>query len=259
MYVFLTDDKFPTDDHEAEPPPLRAHTAAHLQHLTSTGKVYKCVDSPTELDQKIRSIKLKEELLGEELHTVGENLAVTGGRLGRLLVLVAALSVATLAAVGYLGWGQHDARRVAQIEREFADRFLQQLLTNKEITADEARQRALKELPAVVKLPVAEIQSLIDRKLGPRATAVERARTALVNGKYDEVLDIEVQQKQQGREMAMLAGTAALAKFLQSPKPEWHSPRPRRVPAGDGPGRPQIRDGGGGLDRRGALGSLRAP
>ena len=30
-------------------------------------------------------------------------------------------------------------------------------------------------------------------------------------------------QKQQGRELAMLEGTAALARFRQSPKPEWNA------------------------------------
>jgi tetratricopeptide (TPR) repeat protein len=101
-------------------------------------------------------------------------------------------------------------------------------LTNKEITAEDARQRALKDLPALVKLPLAEIQTLIDHKIAPRATEkslspLDRARAALAKGNYDEVFHAADDQKQQGRELAMLEGTAALARFRQSPKPEWNA------------------------------------
>ncbi len=99
---------------------------------------------------------------------------------------------------------------------------------NKEIQAEDARQRALKELPGLVELPLAEIQSLIDRKIAPRATAkslsaLERARAALAQANYDEVFQAADDQKQQGRELAMLEGTAALARFRESPKPEWNT------------------------------------
>ena len=70
--------------------------------------------------------------------------------------------------------------------------MLQQLLTNKQITAEDARQRALKDLPVLVKLSPAEITSLIDRKIDPRAaeaslSSLNRARAALARGNYGEV------------------------------------------------------------------------
>src|SRR5262249_42599698 len=145
----------------------------------------------------------------------------------RRLLAVAVLVVAALGAVGFVAWRQEAARKEAetikQIQRDFADRFLQQLLTNKEITAEDARQRALQELPALVKLPLAEIESLIDRKIAPRAiepglSPVDRARAALARGNYGEVFRAADEQKQQGRELAMLEGTAALAQFRQTPQ-----------------------------------------
>ena len=107
----------------------------------------------------------------EELQHVDKTVAVTGKHLGRRLGLVASLVVAALGAVGYVIVQQQAAqravqeravrqeiaeraqqesareagtrassggsrppgqRKVEQVEREFADRFLQQLLTNKE-------------------------------------------------------------------------------------------------------------------------------
>ncbi|MEK6261890.1 MAG: DUF4062 domain-containing protein [Planctomycetota bacterium] len=122
---------------------------------------------------------------------------------------------------------RQQAQQIVEVQQEFADRFLLQLITNKEISPDEARQRALKELPALVKLPMEEIQALIDRKL-PASTAaapispLDRARAALAQGKLDDVLQVADEQRQEGRELAMLEGTAALAKFRKFPKPEWN-------------------------------------
>ena len=193
-------------------------------------------------------------------------MAVTGKRLGGRLVLVAILVAAALGAVGFVILQQQAAQRalqearakqeieqraqqeerakqereriaaekarqqaqkIEQIQQEFAERFLQQLLTDKEISAEDARQRALKELPALVKLPLAEIESLINRKIAPPAAGaapspVDTARAALAKGDLDGVFKEADKEKQQGRELAMLEGTAALAKFRGSPKPEWN-------------------------------------
>ena len=151
-----------------------------------------------------------------------------------------------------------EAQTIQQVQQEFAERFLQQLLTNKEITAEDARQRALKELPALVKLPLAEIQSLIDRKIAPRATekslsSLDRARAALAKGNYDEVFQAADEQKQQGRELAMLEGTRPWPGSAVA-QAGMERPRPRRVPAGHGPGRPEFPDGMASLDRRRGLG-----
>ena len=267
VYVFVTGAEFPADRYQPEPAELRELQAAHRRRLTSSGRDYNRTASMQQLDQKIRSLQLKVERLTDEIQQVDEKLNVHGGRLRRWLVAVAVLVVAGLGMLGYLGWQQQVQRRaqhqeqlrqqaerekqqaagenqerervaqeadrkerqtIQQVQQEFAERFLQQLLTNKEITAEDARQRALKELPALVKLPLAEIRSLIDGKIPPRTTekslsAVERARAALAKGNFDEVFQAADDQKQQGYELAMLEGTAALAKFRQSPKPEWNA------------------------------------
>ncbi len=180
-------------------------------------------------------------------------MAVAGHRLRRWLVVLAMVGVAALGSVGYVSWRQrveHQAQQqerakqererlaaekarqeavtIKQVQREIAKRLLQRRLTDKQITAEDARRRALEELPAVVKLPLAEIQSLIDGKIAPRATevdlsALDRARAALAAGNYDGVFAAADQEKRQGRELAMLEGTAAQARFRQSPKPEWNT------------------------------------
>jgi hypothetical protein len=260
VYVFLTGADFPADPHEPEPPELQELQAAHRQRLMSTGHDYNPAASIRDLDQKVRSLQLKVERLTEEIQQVDQKLDVHGGRLRRWVVGVAVLVMTGLGVLGYLGWrqeAQHRAQQqeearqqaerekqererlaaeaarkegqtIQQIQQEFAERFLQQLLNDKKLTADEARERALKELPALVKLPLAEVQALIDRKIAPRATekslsALERARAALAKGNYDEVFQAADDQKQQGRDLAMVEGTAALAKFRQSPKPEWNA------------------------------------
>jgi hypothetical protein len=259
VYVFLTGADFPADPHEPEAPELQELQAAHRQRLSSTGQDYNPAASIPELDQKIRSLQLKVQRLTDEIQQVDQKMDVHGGRLRRWLVAVAVLVVTGLGAIAYLGWRQQmehlalqreqarqqaerekqerertaaeaarkEAQTIQQVQQEFAERFLQQLLTDKKVTAEDARQRALKELPALVKLPLAEIQSLIDRKIAPRATekslsSLDRARAALAKGNFDAVFQAADDQKQQGRELAMLEGTAALARFRQSPKPEWN-------------------------------------
>ena len=265
VYVFLTGDNFPTDPHVPEPSEFQELQEAHRRRLTSTGRDYNPTASIEQLDQKIRSLQLKVDQLGEELQQVDQQVAVHGGRLRRWLVALAVVSLAGLGTVGYVGWRQQvehraqeqewtkqererteqereriaaeaarkEAQTIQQVQQDFAERFLHQLLTDKQITAEDARQRALKELPALVKLPLAEIQSLIDRKIAPRATekslsSLDRAQAALAKGDYDEVFRAAGEQKRQGRELAMLEGTAALARFRQSPGPEWkRAPLPR--------------------------------
>jgi tetratricopeptide (TPR) repeat protein len=267
VYVFLTGEGFPADWHDPDPAELRELQKAHRERLASTGRDYNPTASSAELDQKVRSLRIKIERLEEELERVDQKVAVAGKHLGAKLTLVAILVVAALGAVGFAILQQHATQRalqeadakqeieqraqqeeranqereriaaenarqqvqkIAQIEREFAERFLQQLLTNKQITEEDARQRALRELPALVKLPLAEIESLIDRKIARRANEVtvsplDRARAALAKGDYDEVFRVSGEQKKQGRQLAMLEGTAALARFRQSPSPEWNT------------------------------------
>ncbi len=230
VYLFLTGKGFPLDRHEPEVFEFQALQQAHRERLTSTDKIYNPVASAEQLYEEIRSLRLKIERLEDELQQIDEEVAIVGRRLGVRLVLSVALGVASLGAIGYVAWRQSiqqgDAQKLDQIQREFAERFLQQMLVNKEITAEEARQRALKELPALVKMSPSEIVALIDSKI-PRAnianeSPLKRAQAALARGDFDEVLRASSEQNQQGREMAKLEGTAALARFRQSPSPEWN-------------------------------------
>ena len=122
---------------------------------------------------------------------------------------------------------RQQALKNEQTDQKFAERFLHQLIANKEIKPEEARQRAIKELPALVDLSPEEVLAIIERKL-PASTPeapvspLERARTALAQGKYDDVFQAADADRAEGRELAILEGTAALAKFRESPQPEWN-------------------------------------
>ena len=70
VYVFLTGDGFPADPHEPEPPELRELQEAHRERLTSTGRDYNPTASAEQLDQKVRSLRLKVERLEGELQQV---------------------------------------------------------------------------------------------------------------------------------------------------------------------------------------------
>jgi tetratricopeptide (TPR) repeat protein len=254
VYVFLTGERFPTDSYKPEAAELRKLQEAHRQHLTSTDGDYTRVDSREELDHEVRSLQLKVERLEEELQQVDRKVAVIGGRLRGWLVAVALLGIVALGTVGFVGWRQQvehqaqklerakqereraeqereriaaeaarkEAETVEKVQQEFAERFLQQLLSNRKVPAEEARQRALSELPALVKLPLAEIESLINRRI-PLQSPLDRARAALAGARYDEVREIADMQRHQIRELAMLEATAALARFRQSPSPEWNA------------------------------------
>ena len=79
----------------------------------------------------------------------------------------------------------------------------------------------------MVKLPVAEIQSLIDRKIAPPAPArprpVDRARAALVNGNYDEVFEERGNRNSKAARWRCSKGRRHWRKFRKSPKPEWNA------------------------------------
>jgi hypothetical protein len=227
VYVFLTADGFPTDPHDPETAELKCLQEAHRRALTSTDTDYCQSATVEQLDQKIRSLQLKVERLENELWHVDREVAVAGHRLGRWLALVAAVAVVTLCAVAFVAWQQRGeaARREVQRQQAFAERFLQLLVADKETTPAEARRRALRELPALVNLPQDEITSLIERKFAPRSPApgaspLEKMRALLLKGDYTGVLRAADEQKRQGREAAMLEGTAALALFRESPSPD---------------------------------------
>ena len=245
VYVFLTGDAFPSDPHKPESDELRALQEAHRQRLTSTGRDYSRVGATEQLDQRIRSLQLKVERLEGELQQVDEKVAATGSRLKRWLSAVAALVLIVLAVGGVIAWRQHventrqeiarrkaaeefakaeQARQAAEADRkeretvrivqqEIAERLLNKLLVDKKITPEDARRQALQELPDVIKLPLSEIEAIVNRKIPPTKeatlTPLERALAALDKDDYLQVLQVADKQKVESRELAMVEGTAA--------------------------------------------------
>lgn len=160
------------------------------------------------------------------MERVDEKVAATGRHLGRRLAWVLAGVFAVFAALAYLVWSgerqRAEAQTVESVQTQFAERFLDQLLADKEIPEAEARRRALAKLPALVELSATAIQQIVDRKIAPRVrdtalTSLERAKAALAAGDYDAVFAEAGKQRAESRELAMLEGTAALARFRSDP------------------------------------------
>jgi hypothetical protein len=231
VYVFVTGAGFPTDPDEAEDEEKVHLQEAHRQALMGTDQEYHCAASREDIDQKVRSLQFRVEALVDELTRTDEKVVATGTRLGRRLAVIFAVALAVLAAVGYLVWQGEKQRKEVQTaeltETRFAERFLDQLLLNKDISADEARRQALAELPALVELPLEAIQNLIDGQISARLkdaslSPLERAKAAMAVGNYDAVFVEADKQRVESRELAILEGTAALAQFRGDPKPAWN-------------------------------------
>jgi tetratricopeptide (TPR) repeat protein len=231
VYVFVTGAGFPTDPYEAEDEERLHLQEAHRQALTGTGQDYLRAASREDIDQKVRSLQFRVEALVDELTQVDEKVVATGTRLGRRLAVIFAVVLVVLATVGYLVWQGEKQRKEAQtvdlVQTQIAERLLDELLQNKDISADEARHQALKKLPALVGLPPQAIQNLIDGKISIRLkdtslSPLERAKAALAAGNYDAVFVEAAKQRVESRELATLEGTAALARFRGDPKPAWN-------------------------------------
>ena len=232
VYVFITDDAFPTDQHVAEDEEYSRLQAAHRQALMQTGQDYCLAISREDIDQKVRSLHLQVELLTEELTRTDDRVVATGQRLGRRSGLILVLVLAMLGTLGYLVWQgqqhQQQARTVDQVTKGIAERLLDNLLTNKDISAEEARRRAQAELPALVGLPADVIAQLIEGKIAARVqdralSPLERARAALAVGNYEAVFIESAKQRVESRELAMLEGTAALAQFRNTSQLSWQT------------------------------------
>jgi tetratricopeptide (TPR) repeat protein len=231
VYVFVTGARFPGDPYKAEDEEKVHLQEAHRQALMGTDQEYHCAASREDIDQKVRSLQFRVEALVDELTRTDEKVVATGTQLGRRLAVIFAVVLVVLATVGYLVWQVEKQRKEAQavefVQTQIAERLLDELLQNKDISADEARRRALAELPALVGLPPQAIQNLIDGKISARLkdaslSPLERAKAALAAGNYDAVFVEAAKQRAESRELAILEGTAALAQFRGDPKPAWN-------------------------------------
>lgn len=203
--------------------------AVYRQAVLSAGQVYYPVRNSMETELSVR--RLRDDL----------------ARLRRgfrfWMIGITAALVMISSGIGWLIWGRdptavprdlvvikNDLARIEEkleLLKVFEPAFRQVLIANKEITADQARQATLKLVSATAQLSPEDVLAIIDSKLPastPEApvTPLERARIALAQGKYDDVFDAARDELQASREMAMLEGTAALAKFREEPKREWN-------------------------------------
>jgi hypothetical protein len=240
VYVFVIDEGFPADDYPVEDAQQIRLQTAHRQALTDGRQDYLRAATREEINDKVRSLQLQIEKAQEELQQVDEQVAATSRHLGRRLAWVLAGVLAVIATLGYLVWSgerrQAEAQTVESVQTQIAERFLDQLLASKEISAEEARRRALAELPAVVGLSAAAIQQLIDKKIAPRVqdaalSPLERAKAALAAGDYDAVFAEAGKQRVESRELAILEGTAALARFRGDPAAGLEREGPGGLPA----------------------------
>ena len=196
VYVFVIGEGFPADDCPVEDEEQIRLQEAHRQALTEGRQDYLCAATREEINDKVRSLQLRIERPKRSWQRVDEKVAATGQHLGRRLAWVLAGVLAVIATLGYLVWSgerqQAEAQTVESVQTQIAERFLDQLLANKELSAEDARRRALAELPAVVGLSAAAIQQIIDKKIAPRVqdaalSPLERAKAALTAGNYDAV------------------------------------------------------------------------
>ena len=114
-----------------------------------------------------------------------------------------------------------------KLQQRFAERFLENLIRDKELPVEEAREQALADLPGLTGLSPQEIAEIIDGRIAALAkdegaTPLERARAKLTTADYDGVLAEAARQRSQTRELEMLAGAAALAKFREDPRRQWN-------------------------------------
>lgn len=161
------------------------------------------------------------------------------------LAAVAAMVVWLVLSVGTVLWQQKAAREqfarlqqladneVAQraadkkLQQQFAERFLENLVRDKNVPVEVARKQALAELPVLTGLSSEAIQKIIDGRIADLAndigaTPLDRARAALTIADYDGVLTEAAKNRTESRELELLAGAAALAKFREQPLPKWN-------------------------------------
>ena len=133
-------------------------------------------------------------------------------------------------------------RQFSRSSRRFAERFLQQLSMNQ---GDQGRGRSSawpsEELAGTGQAcRWRRSESLIDRKIAREPAREEPLVSRTGTGGPGQgqrrrgIREAADEQKQQGRELAMLEGTAALAGFVNRPSRKWERSRPRRIPASHG-------------------------
>jgi hypothetical protein len=95
VYVFITDEAFPTDPHAAEDEEHSRLQAAHRQALMQTGKDYCRAISHEDIDQKVRSLPLKVEILTAESTWTSDRVVTTVRHLKWWLVLILVVVLGT--------------------------------------------------------------------------------------------------------------------------------------------------------------------
>ena len=231
LYVIVCDESFPFDERDQ---PERQDKAdlqqQHRQSVLASDYLWNTAKDLDELRSRIVELKLPLDELRTELVTVDTTVKKTSRKLGRWILGVAAMVLLSIGIGGYVAWQQRAARdeatQVEDVGKQFAKRFLDKLIRDKRLLVEDARKQALADLPDLTGLSAEAIQEIIDGRITQLAkdvgaTPLERARAKLPLGDYDGVLDEAAKQRTDTREMEMLAGTAALAKFRTDPQPHW--------------------------------------
>jgi hypothetical protein len=116
VYVFITDDAFPTDPHAVEDEAHGRLQAAHRQVLMQTDQDYYRAISREDIDQKVRSLHLQREILTAELTRTDDRVVAIGRRQRRWLILILVVGLATL---GYVVWQMEQQQQSAYVTVEF--------------------------------------------------------------------------------------------------------------------------------------------
>ena len=239
LYIFVCADAFPFD------PPVESELveksdlqSAHRQAVLDDQHLWHTVAGADQLREQVEHLKVSLDEVRKELATVEETVARTGRKLDRSLNAVSDSVARSEQIVHHVAQAQKlareevakhraEAQKVEQLQKRFAERYLEQLIRNKNLPGEDARNQALAELPALVGLSPDAIRPLIDGRItelakDAGATPLARARAALTIADYDGVLAEAGEQRSKSRELEMLAGAAALAKFREQPSPHWN-------------------------------------
>ncbi len=246
LYIIVCDDVFPFDALPSpEPDEKTSLQAKHRQAVLDDQHLWHTVRDADQLRAQVENLKVPLDEVRSELVTVAGKVEKTGRRLGRWVIGVAALVLLSIGIGGFVVWQQNlekdeiarlkklaeeeATQRAAdkKLQQQFAERFLEKLIRGKNLPVEVARKQALADLPELTRLSADAIRQIIDGRIteltkDAGATPLDRARAKLTIADYDGVLAEAAKQRTDSRELEMLAGAAALARFRQQPRPEWN-------------------------------------
>lgn len=223
VYVFVCAENFPFDECESEPDGLRKLQQKHRKDIMAGPRLYNVVATPEELGIKVREIQFRPYIPWQLLAGVAVLIVMLGG-----LTWYTRHTGSTVQQIQLLAEEEAAQREKAKtFNQQFAEEFLRMLLHDQELPVDEARKKALAKLPGRLDMEDNEVREIIDGLIkelaaDTGASPLDRAGAMLTGADYKGVLKEAAKQRNQTRELEMLAGTAALAQFREDPIPKWN-------------------------------------